>query len=153
MKKSIRAGFISELSLAVCALACLVVSAVLGNVGLIIGSSVVMLALLYIAGGFYAEHRQPGCAYFNWVAWFWTVFCVEWTWNTFCKAWTWETFCKTWVWNTFCVEWTWNTFCKAWTWNTFCKAWVWETFCKKWIWQSFCINIVYKTFSKKNETK
>ena len=129
MKKTILTGFISELALAFLALACLVVAAVFGEVALIVASVFVMLSLLYIAGGFYAEHVTPGSKYFNWVVWFWSVFCVEWTWNIFCKQWTWQTFCK------------------KWTYETFCKAWVWETFLKKWVWQAFCVNTVYKLFT------
>ena len=140
MKKAILTGFISELALSVCALACLIVAAVFGQIALIIGSAIVMLALLYIAGGFYAEHVKPENGYFDWVIWFWNVFCVQWTWEIFCKVWVWNTFCKAWVW---------NTFCKAWVWNTFCVAWTWKTFCKKWVWQGFCIDIVGKLFSKK----
>ena len=139
MKKPILIGFICELALAACALACLIIAAVLGSVGLVIGSALVMLALLYIAGGFLMEHLKPGCNYFDWVAWFWTVFCVQWTWEIFCKKWTWEIFCK---------QWTWEIFCKKWTWEIFCKKWTWETFCKAWVWQTFCVNILYKKFDK-----
>ena len=144
MKKVVLTGFISELVLSACALSCLVISAVFGQAALIVASALVMLSLLYIAGGFYAEHVKPENSYFNWVVWFWNIFCVEWTWKIFCKQWTWKTFC---------VEWTWNTFCKAWTWEIFCKAWVWNTFCKAWIWQGFCIGIVYKLFSKSSRVK
>lgn len=126
MKKIILTGFISELALATLALACLIVSAVFGKVALIIASVFVMLTLLYIAGGFYAEHAIPESKYFNWVIWFGTVFCVEWTWNIFCKKWTWE---------------------------TFCKAWTYETFCKKWVWQAFCVNTVYKFFTNMKRDK
>ena len=142
MKKTILTGFISELALASLSLACLIVAAVFGHAGLIVASVLVMLSLLYIAGGFYMEHVTPGSQYFNWAVWFWNVFCVEWTWNIFCKEWTWNTFCK---------AWTWEIFCKKWTWNTFCKEWVWETFCKKWVWQAFCINTVYKLFTEKKQ--
>ena len=157
MKKAVLTGFISELALSVCALTCLIVAVVFGQAALIVASALVMLALLYIAGGFYVEHVKPENTYFDWAIWFWNIFCVEWTWNIFCVEWTWNIFCKQWVWNTFCVEWTWKTFCKAWTWeifckawvwNTFCKAWVWNTFCKAWVWQGFCIGIVYKLFNK-----
>ena len=122
MKKAILTGFISELVLFACALACLIVAAVFGQIALIIGSAIVMLALLYIAGGFYTEHVKPGNCYFDWAIWFWNVFCVQWTWQIFCKEWVW---------------------------NTFCVAWVFETFCKKWVWQNFCIDTVGKLFSKK----
>ena len=167
MKKPVLIGLICELSLAALALACLIIAAVFGKVALIIASAVVMLALLYIAGGFLMEHYKPGSSYFDWAVWFWNVFCVEWTWkifcvewtwNIFCKAWTWEIFCKAWVWNKFCKEWVWNTFCKAWVWNKFCKAWVWEAFCKKFMWKTvhldkfwstFCVAWVWEVFCKK----
>ena len=105
MKKAVLTGFISELALSVCALTCLIVAAVFGQAALIVASALVMLALLYIAGGFYVEHVKPENTYFDWAVWFWNIFCVEWTWNIFCKQWTW---------NIFCVEWTWNIFCKQW---------------------------------------
>ena len=98
MKKPLLIGLITELVLSALALACLIVAAVFGKVGLIIGSAIVMLALLYIAGGFLMEHLHPGTKYFNWVAWFWNVFCVAWTWEIFCKVWVWQIFCKAWVW-------------------------------------------------------
>ena len=166
MKKPILWGLICEVSMAALALACLIVAAVFGKVALVIASAVVMLALLYIAGGFVMEHYKPGSTYFDWAVWFWNVFCVEWTWKIFCKEWTWNTFCKAWVWEIFCKKWTWNIFCKEWVWKTFCKAWVWETFCKKfmwktvhldkfckvfckvWVWQIFCKQWVWQTFCK-----
>ena len=144
MKKTILTGFVSELALSACALACLIVAAVFGKAALIVSSAVVMLALLYIAGGFYAEHLKPGCSYFDWVFWFCNVFCVEWTWNIFCKTWTWEIFCK---------KWTWQIFLKQWIWQTFCVSWVWQTFCKKWVWQSFCIGVVYNLFHKDKQNE
>ena len=158
MKKPILIGLICELSLALLTIACLIVAAVFGKVGLVIGSVIVLLALLYLAAGFVLEHLMPGNPYYGWIIWFGKVFCIEWTWNVFLKKWTWDIFCKEWVWNTFCKEWVWNTFCKEWVWNTFCKEWVWETFCKEWVWQifcmekvwhGFCINKVYRRFKKK----
>ena len=145
MKKPVLLGLICELSLAVLALVCLIIAAVFGKVALVIASAVVMLALLYIAGGFLMEHYKPGSTYFDWAVWFWNVFCVEWTWNIFCKQWVWNIFCVEWTWKTFCKAWTWETFCKAWVWNTFCKAWVWETFCKEWVWQIFCKKFMWET--------
>ena len=158
MKKPILIGLICELSLALLTIACLIVAAVFGKVGLVIGSVIVLLALLYLAAGFVLEHLMPGNPYYGWIIWFGKVFCIEWTWNVFLKKWTWDIFCKEWVWNTFCKEWVWNTFCKEWVWETFCKEWVWETFCKEWVWQifcmekvwhGFCINKVYRRFKKK----
>ena len=139
MKKNNLIGMISEFVLAAGALVCLIISAVYGNVALIIASSVVMLALLYIAGGFLVAHLAPDFNYFGWVIWFW---------NVFCKEWVWQTFCKKWVWNTFCKGWFFPVFCKAWVWETFCVAWVWQTFCVKWIWRGFCVNLLYKKFDK-----
>ena len=158
MKKTILIGLICELSLALLTIACLIVAAVFGKVGLVIGSVIVLLALLYLAAGFVLEHLMPGNPYYGWIIWFGKVFCIEWTWNIFLKKWTWDIFCKEWVWNTFCKEWVWETFCKEWVWNTFCKEWGWETFCKEWVWQifcmekvwrGFCINKVYRRFKKK----
>ena len=126
MKKTILTGFCSELALASLALACLIMAAVLGDVALIVTSALVMLSLLYIAGGFYVEHVTPESKYFDWVVWFWNVFCVEWTWEIFCKKWVWQTFCREWVWKTFCIE---------------------------WIWQAFCINTVYKLFTNMKQAK
>ena len=130
MKKPLLIGLIVELVLSALALACLIIAAVFGKVGLIIGSAIVMLALLYIAGGFLMEHLHPGTKYFDWAAWFWNVFCVAWTWEIFCKVWVWQIFCK------------------AWVWEIFCKKWVWQKFCKAWVWQTFCVNILYKKFDK-----
>ena len=138
MKKPILIGFICELALAACALACLIIAAVFGKVALIVGSAIVMLALLYIAGGFLMEHLHPGNGYFNWFIWFCNVFCVEWTWKIFLKSWTWEIFLKQWTWNIFLKSWTWEIFLKKWVWNTFCVAWVWNTFCVAWVWNVFC---------------
>ena len=158
MKKPILIGLICELSLALLTIACLIVAAVFGKVGLVIGSVIVLLALLYLAAGFVLEHLMSGNPYYGWIIWFGKVFCIEWTWNVFLKKWTWDIFCKEWVWETFCKEWVWNTFCKEWVWETFCKEWVWETFCKEWVWQifcmekvwhGFCINKVYRRFKKK----
>jgi len=112
MKKPLLIGLICELVLAVLALACLVVAAVFGKVGLIIGSAIVMLALLYIAGGFLMEHFKPGTSYFNWVAWFWNVFCVQWVWQIFCKTWVWEILCKQWIWQSLCIDIVYNKFKK-----------------------------------------
>ena len=158
MKKPVLIGLICELSLAALALACLIIAAVFGKVALIIASAVVMLALLYIAGGFLMEHYKPGSSYFDWAVWFWNVFCVEWTWKIFCVEWTWNIFCKAWTWEIFCKAWVWNKFCKEWVWNTFCKAWVWEAFCKKFMWKTvhldkfwstFCVAWVWEVFCKK----
>ena len=99
MKKPILIGLICEVSLALLALVCLIVAAVFGKVGLVIGSAVVMLALLYIAGGFVMEHYKPGNKYFNWAIWFWNVFCVEWVWEAFCKDRFWNGFCIGMVYN------------------------------------------------------
>ena len=165
--KPIIIGLICELAIALLALVCLIVAAVFGKVALIIGSAIVMAAILYIAAGFVLEYYKPGNVYFNWVIWFWNVFCKEWVWEIFCKAWIWEVFCKKfmwktvhldkfyyvfckkWVWQTFCKAWVWNTFCKEWVWNTFCKEWVWQIFCKEKFWQGFCINRVYRKFNHK----
>ena len=146
MKKTILIGLICELSLALLTIACLIVAAVFGKVGLVIGSVIVLLALLYLAAGFVLEHLMPGNPYYGWIIWFGKVFCIEWTWNIFLKKWTWDIFCKEWVWNTFCKEWVWETFCKEWVWNTFCKEWVWETFCKEWVWETFCKEWVWQIF-------
>ena len=104
MKKPLLLGLICEIALSACALAVLIVSAVIGAVGPAIFAGVVVIALLYIAGGFIMEHFRPGCHYFDWVEWFITVFCVDWIWNTFCKSWIFETFCKKWVWQKFCIN-------------------------------------------------
>ena len=146
MKKPILIGLICELSLALLTIACLIVATVFGKVGLVIGSVIVLLALLYLAAGFVLEHLMPGNPYYGWIIWFGKVFCIEWTWNVFLKKWTWDIFCKEWVWNTFCKEWVWNTFCKEWGWETFCKEWVWETFCKEWVWETFCKEWVWQIF-------
>ena len=103
MKKPLLIGLICELSLALLAIACLVVAAVFGKVGLIIASSIVILALLYLAAGFILEHFMPGNPYYSWIVWFGNVFCIEWTWKIFCKEWVWETFCKDWFWYGFCI--------------------------------------------------
>ena len=139
IKKPILIGLICELSLVLLTIACLVVAAVFGKVGLVIGSIIVLLALLYLAAGFVLEHFMPGNPYYSWIIWFGTVFCIEWTWNIFCKEWTWNIFIK---------KWTWNIFCKEWVWNIFCIEWVWNIFCKEWVWQAFCINTVYDKFRK-----
>ena len=137
IKKPVLIGFICEVVLSLLAIACLVVASVFGKVGLIIGSIVVLLALLYFAVGFALEHFMPGNPYYSWIIWFGNVFCIEWTWNIFLKKWTWEIFLK---------KWTWEIFCKEWVWNTFCKAWVWETFCKDWFWYGFCIGKIYNKY-------
>ena len=149
MKKPILIGLICELSLALLTLACLIVAAVFGKVGIVIGSVIVLLALLYFAAGFVLEHLMPGNPYYSWIIWFGKVFCIEWTWNIFLKKWTWDIFCKEWVWNTFFKEWIWEIFCKEWVWETFCKEWVWQIFCKEKVWHGFCINKVYRRFKKK----
>ena len=158
MKKPILIGLICEATLAALALACLIVAAVFGKVALIVASAVVMLALLYIAGGFIMEHYKPGNGYFDWAIWFWNVFCVEWTWKIFLVEWTWKTFLVEWTWKIFLVEWTWKTFCKEWVWETFCKKFMWKTvhldkfwhvFCVEWVWKVFCVAWVWEVFCKK----
>ena len=175
MKKPILIGLICEVSLALLALACLIVAAVFGKIALVIGSAIVMLALLYMAVGFVFEHFNPGNAYYNWIIWFWNVFIVEWTWKIFLVEWTWKTFIVEWTWKIFCVKWIWNVFCKKfmwktvhldkfwqvfcveWVWNVFCKKFMWKTvhldkfwqvFCVKWVWQTFCKAWVWETFCK-----
>ena len=84
MKKSNRLGLITELALSAGALVCLIIAAVFGNVPLLIASVVVTLVLLYIAGGFLADHLKPGCNYFGPVIWFWNVVCKKYVWQKFC---------------------------------------------------------------------
>ena len=87
MKKSNLIGLISELSLAFCALICLVISAIFGNISLLVVSAVVMLVLLYAAGGFLAQHLKPELDYYLPARWLWNVFCKQWVWQIFCKKW------------------------------------------------------------------
>ena len=121
MKKTHLLGMIIQLVLAAVALSCLIIASVYENVALIIASAVVLLALLYIAGGSLVAHLAPKFNYFGWVVWFCKVFCVKWVWQTFCLGWFWPVFCKAWVWDTFCVKWVWQTFCVKWVYQKFDK--------------------------------
>ena len=83
MRKPLLIGFICELVLAACALAILIAAAIINAPGLAVFAGIVMAALLYTAVGFVWEHYRPGCHYFDWVAWFWNVFCKQWVWKKF----------------------------------------------------------------------
>ena len=158
MKKLNLIGLISEIALAVCALVCLIVSAVYGYVALIVISALVMLGILYIGGSFLANHIAPSFNYFAYPIWFWEVFCKTWVWQTFCVEWVWQTFCVKWVWQTFLVKWVWQTaivkwfalkFCKDILWNKLRLNVVWRVFFVKWVWQTAIVKWFALTFCKK----
>ena len=84
MKKTNLVGLIAECGLAAVALFSLIFAAYHGNAGLIVASALVLLGLLYAAGGFLMEQYKPGSKYFDPAIWFWNVFCKEWVWQRFC---------------------------------------------------------------------
>ena len=149
MKKLNLIGLISQSALAAVALLCLILSAINGYVALIVISALVMIAVLYLAGSYVANHFAPELNYFAGPIWFWNVFCKDWVWNVFCKEWIWGVFClifcKKWVWEIFCKSWVWETFCKNWVFDTFLKKWTWNKFCKEWIWSAFCVKFMWRT--------
>ena len=101
MRKPLLIGFILEVVFALCALAILIAGALLNAPGLAVFAGIVTAALIYAAVGFVVESYKPGSNYFDWVVWFWQIFCIEWVWKTFCVDWVWYGFCIGKIYNRF----------------------------------------------------